>query len=88
MFNFYVVLAGHDKVSDAGRATTCRRKLKAPSLQTKSTKNEGPPENMGFKGKSLKISDEKKRTETLFSTFQKNPVGHQDSKAVNWLSPL
>ena len=53
MFNFYVVLAGHDKVSDAGRATTCRRKLKAPSLQTKSTKNEGPPENMGFKGKTV-----------------------------------
>ena len=35
MFNFYVVLAGHDKLNDAGRATTCRRKFKAPSLQTK-----------------------------------------------------
>ena len=53
MFNFYVVLAGHDKVTDAGRAATCRRKSKAPSLQTKSTKNEGPPENMGFKGKTV-----------------------------------
>ena len=53
MFNFYVVLAGHDKVSDAGRATTCRRKFKAPSLQTKCTKKEGPPENMGFKGKTV-----------------------------------
>ena len=42
MLNFYVVLAGHDKVSDAGWATTCNRKLKAPSLQTESTKMEGP----------------------------------------------
>ena len=35
MFNFYVVSAGHDMVTDAGRATTCRRKFKAPWLQTK-----------------------------------------------------
>ena len=51
MFNFYVVLAGHDKVTDASMTTTCKQKFKAPSLQTKSTKNEGPPENMSFKGK-------------------------------------
>ena len=37
MFIFYVVLAGQDKVNDAGRATTCRRKFKAPQLQTKMT---------------------------------------------------
>ena len=35
MFNFYVVFAGHDMVTDAGRATTFRRKFKASSLQTK-----------------------------------------------------
>ena len=35
-------------VTEANKATTCRRKLKAPSLQTKSTKNEGPFENMSF----------------------------------------
>ena len=58
MFNFYVVLAGDDKATGAGRATGYRRKLKATSIQTKSTKNEGPPENMGFNGK--KFSDEKK----------------------------
>ena len=29
-------------------------------ITNKGTKNEGPFENMGFKGKSLKISDEKK----------------------------
>ena len=30
LFKFYVVLAGHDKATNAGRATTCRRKFKAP----------------------------------------------------------
>ena len=53
MFNFYAVLPGHDKISDACRATRCRRKFKGPSLQTKKAKNEGPPENMGFKGKTV-----------------------------------
>ena len=48
MFKFYVDLADHDLVTDAGRATTCRRNFKAPSLQTYITKNEAPPENMGF----------------------------------------
>ena len=42
-FNFYVVLAGHNKVSDEGRATTCRRKFKAPSLQTKVQKTKDIP---------------------------------------------
>ena len=30
MFNIYVVLASHDMVTDASRATKCRRKFKAP----------------------------------------------------------
>ena len=30
LFNFYAVLAGHDMVTDASRATTCRHKFKAP----------------------------------------------------------
>ena len=38
MFNFDVLLAGHDMVTDAGRATTCKRKRKAPCLQTKVSK--------------------------------------------------
>jgi len=52
MFNIYVTLAAHDKITDAGRATTCRRKFKAPSLQTKSTKNGGPSED-DFHGKTV-----------------------------------
>ena len=35
MFNFYVVFAGYDMVTDAGRATTCRSKSTAPPLQRK-----------------------------------------------------
>ena len=35
MLNFYVVLAGRDKVTDAGRATSRSCKFKAPSLQQK-----------------------------------------------------
>ena len=45
MFKFFEALASHDKAIDAGRALTCWRKFKDPSLQTKSTKNERPPEN-------------------------------------------
>ena len=33
LFNFYVVSAGHDMVTEAGRATTRRLKFKAPSVQ-------------------------------------------------------
>ena len=46
------MLAGHDILTDAGSATTCRRKLKAPSLQTKSTEMEGLPK-INFTEKSF-----------------------------------
>ena len=48
LFNFYVDLAGHNKVTDFGGATMCRRNLKTPLLQTKGTKNEGHSEYMDF----------------------------------------
>ena len=72
MFNFYVVLAGHGKVTDA---TICRLKIKAPSLQTKSTKNEGPPENMGFKGKTVWRFQTKKKNRNIILNFSKKPSG-------------
>ena len=53
MLKFYVDLAGHERVKDAGRATTCRRKFKAPSLQTKSLRKDGPAKNMGFNRKKV-----------------------------------
>ena len=83
MFNSYVVLASHDKVSDTGRATTCRCKFKAPSLQTKSTKIEEPSENTVLNGKQFE--DFRQKTETQFTTFQETPVGHQCNKTSNWI---
>ena len=44
LFNFYVVLAGHYKITNAGEDTTCRRKFKASSLQTKVRKMKELPE--------------------------------------------
>ena len=35
MFIFYVILAGHDMRTDAGRATTCGRKIKAHQCKQK-----------------------------------------------------
>ena len=70
MFNFYVVLAGPDKVSDAGRATTFRRKFKAPSLQTKSTKK-GEASQNEFHEKSF--DDFRKKQKTLLSLDETTP---------------
>ena len=65
MFNCYVVLAGRDMVIDASRSSTCRRKIKAPSLQTKVTKNEGPSENMIFSKNPFEDFNEKKQYKVL-----------------------
>ena len=83
MFNFHVVLAGHDKVIDAGRATTCKRKFNAPSLQKSVQKQKDLPKTWVLTGKQFEDFRRKKRTETLFSTFQKNPVKHKDPKSIN-----
>ena len=53
MFNFYVVSAGHDMVTDAGRATTCRREFKAPWLQTKVQKMKDLPRTWVLTGKQF-----------------------------------
>ena len=50
---FYVISGDHDIAKDAGWATTCRRILKAPWLQTERTKNEGSSEKLSFNGKSV-----------------------------------
>ena len=47
MFNFYVVLAGHDLLSDAGTTTTCRRKTK-PHDDEQKYKNEQSFEKKRF----------------------------------------
>ena len=47
MLNFYLVSAAFEMVIDKDTSTTFRSKIEAPSLKT-ITKNERPPENMGF----------------------------------------
>ena len=65
MFNFYVVLGGHNKVSDTGRVTTCRLICKAPSLKTKTIKNVEPFEKMSFSKKTV-WRFQRKKIETNF----------------------
>ena len=77
MCKFYVDLAGDDMVTDTGRATTCGRKFKAPSLDTKSTKNEGQFENKGFNGKKFEDFRPKKKH---FQPNPDNPTKHTTPK--------
>ena len=53
MFNFHVVLAGFDMITDAERATTCTCKFKAPLIYSNCTKIEGHSENMVINGKTI-----------------------------------
>ena len=75
MFNLYVVLTSLDTVTVVDRAAIFRLNFNSLSLKTKSTKNEGPSENMGFNGKTVWRFQTEKRTETMISTFQKKPNG-------------
>ena len=70
MFNFFVVLAGHDMVTDTDRASTWWRIFKAPRLQTKITKNEGPSEK-GFHGKPFEDFRRKKTLSYLGPNLKK-----------------
>ena len=58
-------------------------KSKPHHYKQKVQKMKGLPKTWVLRGKQFEDFRRKKRTETLFSTFQKNPVGHQDPKAVN-----
>ena len=84
ILKFFAVLAGHDKVSDAGSVTSCRRKFKDALLQTESTKNEGPSENRGLIRKTVWRFQKKKNKNNIHDLW-KSQVEH---KGVNWLSPL
>ena len=68
MFNFYVVLVGHDIVTDTGMATTRGCKFKAPWLETKSTINEGNLKTWVLTENNLKIPDENKNISSLTQT--------------------
>ena len=76
MLNFYVILAGHDKVSETGRATTCRRKFKAPSLQKKAQKMKVLPKTWVLRGKTFEDFRQEKNRNTILD-LPKNPFGTQ-----------
>ena len=69
LFNFLLFSAGHDMANDAGRAITGRRSFKAPSLQIKRTKNEGPSEKTSFNGEQFEIF--KPKSQKLQSSYGK-----------------
>ena len=71
MFIFFVVLVGHDKITDVGSATMCRLKVNGPSLPTKCSKNDGLFEKWALTWKQIEDSIRKKRTKTIFSTYKK-----------------
>ena len=64
-------MAGHDKVSDAGRATTCRLKFKAPSLKTKITKTKDIPRTWVLMGKQFEDFRQKTEQKHYSRTFKK-----------------
>ena len=82
MFNFNVVLAGYDMITDAGRAKTCRLKFEGPSLQVKLKKIEGLLENMGFNGKHFEFFKQKEEQKNYSRPFKKI-MELKGSKAIN-----
>ena len=73
MFNFYVALAGHDKLTDAGMVTTCWRNFKVPSVPTKSIRKEEPPKNMDFNVKKFEDFRPKKKLKYISSVDKTTP---------------
>ena len=78
--NIYVISAGLDMASDAGKATTCWRNFKAPWFQTERTKNEKPSEKLSSKGETgwrFQTKNFKKSTPTMENKTkeQQDPEG-------------
>ena len=53
LFNFYVVLAGLDLITDVNKATNCLFKFITPLIYSNCTKTEGHSENMVLNGKTI-----------------------------------
>ena len=83
MFNFYVVSAGHDMLTNAGRAATCRREFKTPWLQTKLQKMKDLPRTWVLTGKQFEIFRPKKSKIPVLARRKKTKET-QDPKGKNW----
>ena len=80
MLIFYVVLAGRDKVTDAGRATSCSCKVKAPSLQQKVQKKD-IPKKWVLTGKQFEDLIRKTKEKQNCRLFKKS-MEHKDTLKV------
>ena len=76
MFKFYVVFAGQDMVTDAGWTTPCSAKTQNIMITNKSTKNEGPFEDMGFNGKTVWRFQTKKNKNEILDLSKTPSVTH------------
>ena len=93
LINFYVVSAGHDLATDAGRATKYRCKFKAPCLQTERTKK-GLLKKWVLTGKQFEDFIEKiskipllpKRTKQKNHKTPRSKTEHESSsqEEINW----
>ena len=65
-------------VTDAGRAITCRRKFKAPSIQTKLQKMEGPPKTEVITENHFEDFKRKREQKQYSRPFRKNPMENKE----------
>ena len=94
LFKFYVTSAGHDMAIDAGRATTCRRKIQSPMITNRTYKKEGPCERKCFNGgtdwrfqtkklnnSTLLIENKTKEAKDLKGKIEHEPCRQE---GINW----
>ena len=71
MFNFDVILAGRDMVTDVGRATMCRRKCKTLRFQTKVWKMKDLSKTWVLTENSLMVQDNKRNRKIVLDLPEK-----------------
>ena len=76
MFKFYVTLAGHDMVTNAGRATNYKQNIKAPWLPTKEETMKDLPKTWVLTGKQFE-DFRRKKEQKLKLRFSKTASGTQ-----------
>ena len=74
-FNFCIILAGHDMVTDICRATTCRCEFKAPLLQ-RSVWVKDFPKKVNFQQKINSSFHHTKKTQKLLFAMKNNQQEH------------
>ena len=97
MCNFYVDLAGHDMDGDAGRTTTCRRKIKPQDNKHKLWKTKDLPKTWGFNGEKFEDFRRKKtkhysrpfkktqrNTRPLNAIIEYGPCNQEEANDKNW----